>query len=72
VLELNVSYTTGSIRWHPIELVKDVDVQAVANYILINDLGPISNGQHHRWARAFLRSLRRMLRRLRHSSVLGF
>jgi len=72
VLELKVSYTTGSIKWHPIELVKDVDAQAVANYILINDLGPISNGQHRHWAGAFLRSLRRKLRRLRRSSVLGF
>ena len=68
VLELKVSYTTGSIEWHPIKLVKDVDAQAVANYILTNDLGPISNGQHRGWARAFLRSLRR----LRHSSVLSF
>jgi len=72
VLELKVSYTTGSIKWHPIKLVKDVDAQAVANYILINDLGPISNEQHRRWARAFLRSLRRTLRRLRRSSVLIF
>lgn len=34
----------------------------MAQYVLANKLGKISNGQHRRWARAFLRSLKRTIR----------
>ena len=46
-------------------MVKNDDLKVVANYILVNDLGKISNGIHRRWARAFLRSLKRTIRRMK-------
>ena len=46
-------------------MVKNEDPQAVAQYVMSNDLGKISNGQHRRWARAFLRSLKRTIRRMK-------
>jgi len=72
ILELQVQYSTGDIEWHPLDLVKHADPQAVAQYVLTNDLGPISNGKHRRWARSFLRSLKRTLRRLRRCHMFGF
>jgi len=72
ILEFRVRYSTDELAWHPLELVKDVDPQSVAKYVLTNDLGPISNGKHRRWARAFLRSLKRTLRRLRRCHTFGF
>ena len=53
VLELYVSYDTANkdindASWHPIDLVKDEDPQAVAQYILSNNLKRISNGIHRR------------------------
>ena len=48
ILELQVQYSTGEIEWHPLDLVKHADAQAVAHYVLTNDLGPISNGKHCR------------------------
>ena len=58
MLELEVSYGTGWTRsdkeWHPISLVKSEDPQAVANYVLHNDLGMMNNGLERWWARAFL------------------
>ena len=72
ILEMQVSYETGDLEWHLLELVKDVDVHAVANYVLTNDLGKLSNTKHRRWARAFLRSIKRTIRRLRRSHFFGF
>jgi len=72
ILKLQVEYSTGNVKWHPLDLVKDVDTQAVAQYVLKNDLGPIFNGKHHRWAHAFLRSFKRRLRRLRCCNITGF
>jgi hypothetical protein len=43
MLKMQVSYETGNVEWHPPELVKDVDVHAVANYVLTNDLGKLPN-----------------------------
>jgi len=40
--------------------------------VLVNDLGPISNGKHRRWARAFLRSLKHTLFRLCRCHTFGF
>ena len=39
ILELIVSYKTNETSWHPIDLVKYDDPQAVAQYVLQNDLG---------------------------------
>jgi hypothetical protein len=72
VLEFKVEYSNGDLSWHPIDLVKDEDPHAVANYIIKNDLGPVYNNIHNRWARLFLRSLRLTLRRLRRTYILGF
>ena len=58
VLDLQVEYTNGDLSWHPIDLVKYEELQAVANYILDNDVGMIPNGIHRRWARSFLRALK--------------
>ena len=71
ILELSVRYSTDELTWHPLELVKDIDPHTVAHYVIANDLGPISNGKHRRWARAFLRSLKRTLRRLRRCHTIG-
>ena len=65
VLELQVRYTNGDLSWHPIDLIKNEEPQAVANYVLSNDLGMVSNGIHRRWARSFLRALKRTLRRMK-------
>ena len=68
-LELLVKYSTGNrdedVEWHPIGLVKDEDPHAVAQFVLNTDLGPVETGKHRRWARAFLRSLKVTLRRMR-------
>jgi len=58
ILELSVRYSTDELTWHPLELVKDIDPHTVAHYVIVIDLGPISNGKHCRWARVFLRSLK--------------
>jgi len=66
-------YESGDSEWHPFELVKDVDAHTVANcYVLTNDLGKILNSKDRRWARAFLRSVRRAIRHLRRSHFFGF
>ena len=72
ILELLVSYKTNETSWHPIDLVKYDDPQAVAQYVLQNDLGRISNGKHRRWARAFLRSLKRTIRRMKRVAFINF
>ena len=55
-LELQVPCTNRDPSWHPIDLVKDDEPHAVANYVLSNVLGIVSNGIHHRWARSFARA----------------
>ncbi len=76
VLELKVKYFGDNeedmCHWHPIDLVKDEDAQAVANYILSNDIDYRNIQEEERWARYFLRALKRTLRRLRRTSFLGF
>ena len=57
ILEFQTEYSNGDKQWHPIDLIKDKDPYAVANYALSHDLGPISNGKYRRWDRSFLRSL---------------
>ena len=71
ILELQVEYSTGETSWHPIELIKREDPHAVADYVIHNDMGKVSNGIHRRWARAFLRVLRRTLKRLRRVQFSG-
>ena len=71
-MELSVEYSDGDTAWHPIALVKDQDPQATTQYIMDNNFGKILNAQHRRWARAFLRSLRCTLRRLRRTTFLGY
>ena len=41
VLEFQVEYTHGDKQHHPIDLIKDNDPHATANYIIKNDLGII-------------------------------
>ena len=72
ILEFKLEYTNGDTSWHPLALVKYEDAHATANYFLSNDLGYISNGIHRRWARMFLRSLKRTLRRLRRTDFYSF
>ena len=47
------------------------DPQAITQYVTQNDLCKVFNDKYRRWARAFLRSLKRNLR-LRRCSYLGF
>ena len=63
ILKLEVLYSTGDSEWHPISLVQDEDPHAVANYVMNTDLGTILNGKYRRWARTFLCSLQRAMRR---------
>jgi hypothetical protein len=72
ILELECQYSNGDTTWHPLPLVKNEDPYSTAKYVLANDLGHISNGTNRRWARAFLRSLRMTIRRMRKSNQLGF
>ena len=72
VLELEVEYNNGEHSWYCIDLVMNEDPQATAHYVTNNDLGKIFNDKYRRWARSFLRSLKRNLRLLRQCSYLGF
>jgi hypothetical protein len=72
ILELEVEFYTGETEWLDLEIVKDEDPHSVAQFILKSDLGPIMNGKHRRWARKFLRSLRRTMRRLFRVTDTGF
>ena len=65
MLELEVEYSDGTTSWHLIDVIKLDDPQSVANYVMKNDFSPRLNNTHGRWARAFLRSLKRTMRRLR-------
>ena len=65
IIELRVKYTNGDLSWHPMDLIKDENPHCVAVYVLNNDLGNISNGIHRRWARTFLRALKRTIRRMK-------
>ena len=69
VLELNLEYTTGEISWHSLGLAKREDPYVTASYIISNDLGVIANGKHGRWARLFLRTLKRIIRRMKHCNM---
>ena len=46
------------------DLIKDEDPQAAANYVLRNDLGRVPNGIHRRWACNLLRTLNHTIIRL--------
>ena len=72
VLEFKAGYTNGDDQWNHIELIKNEEPHTTASYIIINDLGTILNMPNGRWARLFLRSLKIILRRLRHSEFPGF
>ena len=71
-LEFKVENTSGDKQRHPIELINDEDPHDTANYIITNVFGIIKHITHSRWARLFLRSLKRILYCLRHSDFLGF
>ena len=57
ILEFNLEYINGDTSWHPISLIKDECPHNVANYVVKNDLGLISNRVHKCWARNFLKFL---------------
>ena len=46
ILEFNLEYTNSDISWHSIYLINDEDPHVVANYVIRNNLGLISNGIH--------------------------
>ena len=72
ILEFKVEYSNGDISWHPIDLVKDEDPHAVANYIMSNDFGDVCNNIQNIWVRLFLRSLKRTLCHLHRTNISGF
>ena len=72
ILEFQCKYDTGNVLWHPLDLVKADDPWSVANYIMQNDLGKDANQIHRRWARLFLRTIRRVRRRMKRSNVFSF
>ena len=53
VLELAVRYSDGIYSWHPIDLCITEDAQAVANYVLQNDIGKTYNDCYGHWDRKF-------------------
>ena len=61
ILELQVEYTTREYSWYPLEIVNNEDPQPVANYVIVTDLGKVSNGQHHCWDHVCLRLLKHTL-----------
>ena len=52
--------------------MQDEDPHAVAKYVMNTDLGTILNGKYRRWARKFLRSLRRAMSRFFKVDTRGF
>ncbi len=68
MLELEVEYSSGETKWHPYSMVQDEDPHAVAEWVLDTDLGTVLNGRHRRWARKFLRSVKRTMRRMHRTS----
>ena len=76
VLKLCCKYSTSDTihgkEWHPLSLVQDDDPYTVSQHILATDFGYIQNGRLRRWARAFLRSLKKTLRRLKQVDWNGF
>ena len=64
VLELEIEYCSGNTEWAYFNVVQEEDPQACADYVMNNDLGKIFNSKYRRWARKFLRSVRRTMRRL--------
>ena len=65
ILYLEVLFSNGNKSWISVDEVKNINPKIVADYVMVTDLGEVSNRIERRWARAFLRSLRRMARRLR-------
>ena len=72
ILELKVNYSNGGQLWHPLDLVKDDYPNATADYIVFNDLVPISNGTHRCWARVFKIFLKRTMHMLRRYDLFSF
>jgi hypothetical protein len=64
VLELEVEYCSGDTEWIHFKVVQDEDPHACADYVMNNDFGKIFNSKYRRWARKFLRSIRRTMRRM--------
>ena len=67
-----MDYSNDETSWYPIELIKSEDPHTVASYVTSNAICMVSNGIHRRWARAFLRVLRRTIKRLRRIQSSGF
>ena len=64
-LELHVLYMSGEKEFISWELVREDDPKLVAEYILDTDFkNKVQNSILQRWARKFMRSLRKTLRRL--------
>ena len=72
ILELQIRYPDGETSWVSLEKAKKDQPRKVADYVLSADLGKVSNGIHRRWARAFLRSMRRFVRRMKKVDYRGF
>ena len=71
-LEASVHFSDGYTSWVSMEAVKSENPKLVADYVMATDLGKVSNGIWRRWARAFLRSIRLAIRRLRKTHIIGF
>lgn len=63
-LSFELSWMNGHRQWYPFEVVKADHPEAIANYILNENVEP-RGGKHSRWARRFLRELKKAVRRLR-------
>ena len=72
ILELQIRYPDDETSWVSLEQAKNDQPRKVAHYVLSADLGKVSNGIHRRWARAFLRSMRRFVRRMKKVDYRGF
>ena len=72
ILYLKVLFSNGHKSWISVNKFNNINPKIVADYVMVTDLGEVSNRIERWWARVFLHSLRRTTRRLRRVDFQGF
>ena len=72
VLYLKVLFSNRHKSWISVNEVKNSNPKIVADYVMVTDLGEVSNIIERWWTRASMRSLQRNTRRLRRVDFNGF
>ena len=70
-IEFKLDYGIGDISCHPLDLVNDKDPSVCGKNIACKNIKPISNGVHRNHTCTFLRSLIRVMHRLKYTGYLG-